>query len=387
MITPQEITKKARRKYREVLRAYLTGDTYFPMQFPVGKPTKNLVERRNFIQALSDNASQDGEDGYHIEWKTVNKRDLGEQTIPTHIVVESIDDYLVIVRKKTEFDNFTANVAKIRAKFPQLEGWMHQYPHHIIEYNDVWDDLLAVCRYFTLHPRPNVYIRELPISVHTKFIERHTTILRDLLDVVLPEAAIDNDASDFLQRFGLRDKPSLVRMRLLDEQLDWQYTINIDDISLPVDQLAHLLNKHIQPRHIIIVENLINFLTVPRHPGTVALFGGGFAVHILKDVAWLNQYNIVYWGDIDAHGFQILSDFRGIFPHTRSVLMDRDTLDANIHFTVRDNQNRAERFTNLHESERELLNYIWEHQLRLEQEHIPHQYAVEKIKRVLLGNS
>lgn len=387
MITPAEITKKARRKYHDVLRAYLSRELYFPLTFPVGKPAKNLVERRKAIQTLRDNASQIGEAGYKIEWKTVNKRDLGEQTIPTHIVFSSIDDYLAVVRKKTEFDVFKTNVAKIRAKFPQLEDWMYQYPHHIIEYQDVWDDLLAVCRYFTLHSRPNVYIRELPIAVHTKFIEKHTSILRNLLDIVLPKSTVNGDASDFIERFGLIDKPSLVRMRLLDEQLDWQYTIKIDDISLPVDQLEHLLNKHIQPRHIIVVENLINFLTVPSHPGTVALFGGGFGVHILKDVAWLEQCDVLYWGDIDAHGFQILSDFRSIFSHVRSVLMDKDTLDENIQFTVPDNQNRATRFVNLLENEQELLDYIWEYQLRLEQEHIPNQYAVDNIKKALLVKS
>jgi hypothetical protein len=34
----------------------------------------------------------------------------------------------------------------------------------------------------------------------------------------------------------------------------------------------------------------------------------------------------VYWGDIDTHGFAILSRLRGRFPHVRSMLMDRETL-------------------------------------------------------------
>lgn len=35
-----------------------------------------------------------------------------------------------------------------------------------------------------------------------------------------------------------------------------------------------------------------------------------------------------YWGDIDTHGFAILSRLRTHLPHTRSLLMDRDTLLA-----------------------------------------------------------
>jgi hypothetical protein len=35
---------------------------------------------------------------------------------------------------------------------------------------------------------------------------------------------------------------------------------------------------------------------------------------------------VIYWGDIDTHGFAILSRLRALFPHVRSFLMDRETL-------------------------------------------------------------
>lgn len=383
MITPEEITKKARRKYRDVLRAYLRHEIIFPIKFPVGKPTKDLAVRRKQIQVLRDQARSEGVLGYDVVWETTKQRDLGEQTVPKQILIASIEDYLTILCKKTEFNNFVTDVAKIRAKFPQLDDWLQQYPHRVIEHHGRWDDLLAVCDYFVKQPRPNVYIRELPIEVHTKFIERHKTILRTLLDALLPQETITHEASDFVHRFGLRDKPPLVRIRLLDEQLDWQYTLKVDDLALPVDQLAHLLEQHVQPRHVIIVENLINFLTLPPYPETVALFGGGFAVHMLRGIKWLNRCNLVYWGDIDAYGFQILSDFRGIFPHTRSALMDRETLDHHELFIVPDNQVKSERFAYLHDAEREVMRYVLQHHIRLEQEHIPHTYAVDRLKQIL----
>ena len=73
-------------------------------------------------------------------------------------------------------------------------------------------------------------------------------------------------------------------------------------------------------------ENLVNFLTLPRYAGSVGFFGSGFAVHLLAEVEWLHHCKIIYWGDIDAHGFQILSDLRGHFPHVHSVMMDQQTL-------------------------------------------------------------
>ena len=37
---------------------------------------------------------------------------------------------------------------------------------------------------------------------------------------------------------------------------------------------------------------------------------------------------MVYWGDLDTHGFAILNRLRHRFPNARSLLMDRGTLLA-----------------------------------------------------------
>jgi hypothetical protein len=43
-------------------------------------------------------------------------------------------------------------------------------------------------------------------------------------------------------------------------------------------------------------------------------------------LAWLADRDLLYWGDIDTHGFAILNRLRAAFPAARSVLMDRATL-------------------------------------------------------------
>jgi hypothetical protein len=43
---------------------------------------------------------------------------------------------------------------------------------------------------------------------------------------------------------------------------------------------------------------------------------------------WLHGKEIVYWGDIDTHGFDILNRLRGRFKSVRSMLMDADTVLA-----------------------------------------------------------
>jgi hypothetical protein len=51
---------------------------------------------------------------------------------------------------------------------------------------------------------------------------------------------------------------------------------------------------------------------------------------------WLNELDAIYWGDIDTHGFAILSRLRGMFPGVRSMLMDRVTLLAHREQWVRE---------------------------------------------------
>lgn len=60
--------------------------------------------------------------------------------------------------------------------------------------------------------------------------------------------------------------------------------------------------------------------------GRAGLFGGGYAIDLVRALPWLAKQPLHYWGDLDTHGFAILSRLRQYFPHTRSFLMDRDTL-------------------------------------------------------------
>lgn len=385
MITPADILKRAERHYKSVLRAWVEDATYTPISFPTGKPPRDLMTRRQAIETLRAHSNEAKGEGYSIEWQTINTRELGTQTTPTRIHINTLDDYLALIRKRTEFNHFIADVQKIRVRLPPLEIWMRAKPQDIIAHHGKWDDLLTVCQYFSESPRPSLYLRELPIAVHTKFIEQNMGILHDLLETILPPETIAHDASTFYQRFGLKDAPILVRLRLLDEQLDWQKGIRMDDISAPLEQVAHLLQDHIRPRHVIIVENLTTFLTLPRFAESVGIFGKGFGVSSLASLAWLNKVNILYWGDIDAHGFAILSDLRTYFPHTKAVMMDEATLNAHQAYIVTSKATTSGRFAHLTEAESQLAQDVLARDIRLEQEHIPHAYAVTMLKQVLYG--
>ena len=148
-----------------------------------------------------------------------------------------------------------------------------------------------------------------------------------------------------------------------------------NDISLPITQFKSL---NIPVRTIYIVENKMNMLTFPSKQDSIVLWGHGFGVDVLKDVEWLKSKRILYWGDLDTHGFLILSEIRKHFKQIESFLMDRETFDA---FFEDDKgiETNVENDLCLTQEEKEMFQYLKENSYRLEQEKIPYRYATTKI--------
>ncbi|MBR2262038.1 MAG: DUF2399 domain-containing protein [Paludibacteraceae bacterium] len=93
---------------------------------------------------------------------------------------------------------------------------------------------------------------------------------------------------------------------------------------------------------------------------------------------WLNNKHIYYWGDIDAQGFEILSQVRTYFPATQSFMMDKETFER---FNENDKGTKSNVATelNLSKEELELYDYLKDNDLRLEQEKIPFEYVIKNI--------
>ncbi len=84
----------------------------------------------------------------------------------------------------------------------------------------------------------------------------------------------------------------------------------------------------VEPRVAVIVENEISYLSVEVPDDGVVIWGRGFDVDGVGRLRWLAEADVVYWGDIDTHGFVILDRLRAWLPRAQSVLMDRETLLA-----------------------------------------------------------
>ena len=147
--------------------------------------------------------------------------------------------------------------------------------------------------------------------------------VEDAPETPLAAAAARTPATRFAQRHGFLDPPELVRFRLLDPGID--VLGGARDITVTAEAFSALK----LPAHTVIVtENQINFLALPDRPGTLAIYGAGYGFSSLRDARWLQDCRVLYWGDIDTHGFRILDQLRAVHPHVASILMDEATLLA-----------------------------------------------------------
>lgn len=379
MITATEIKKKAERKYHDYLRSIITCNPFEPIVIICDKkPSATIADYEKELKDIRSLSKEVKGYGYTIEWKTVNSKALGLQEFPDNVLFESAEDFERFLHKSNEVIGFRNNISKILAPFPSLKSWIEKYPMKVVENAEIWCDLLKVVTYFAENPRSNLYIRELPIEVHTKFIERNKAIIRELLDIVIaPYVCVEE--KDFEKRFNLKYLEPIVRMRILDMDVVSSCFNGVNDISMPVSQFCNL---SLPVSKVFVVENQVNFLTFPQVPDAVVVWGKGYAVSAIKDSIMLESSTLYYWGDLDAQGFEILSQFRGYFPKTQSVLMDKNTFDTYFEGDFGTPSNVSVEL-NLTTEEKTLYEYIKNNNLRLEQEKIPQSLVVKSIKDLL----
>ncbi len=325
---PKWIRDELSRKWESgrILRYMLNDDGLFPLQMPLKRPSsvdvnENFADIIRWIKMLKDNSKQVIGYGYELIEKEMVHRQSGRNHIITHAVVPTVQDSLRLLKKEREAGKFMELAQTIKTEWPVLYEWIYKYPHKVLAFRDDWYGILAVLRWFFDHPRCGLYLRQLDIGgIDTKFIEQRKGILTELLNIILPEDTIDQNAQSFELRYGLRVKPLLVRLRLLDSQIFIQ---GLSDMIIPVEQLADFKPD---VSRIFITENDTNGLCFPGVKKGLVIFGLGYGVDVLKTVDWLTEKEIYYWGDIDTHGFAILDKVRGFLTQTKSMLMDESTL-------------------------------------------------------------
>jgi len=314
---------------------------YFPLRIPLrGPSTRELGETFDAARRwITELARAECTPGFHLEWREFNHRQLGQNKVPIAAVFDNLDDVIVFAVKRREAARLSDATRTVLDRYPMLLPWLLRRPIEALERADEWPTLLATLDWFRLHPRSGRYLRQVDApGVHSKFVESRRSLVSELLELVLEQHAIDEKAKGsgaFVRRYGLVDKPVLVRVRSLDETTGFCVAVpgmpaaTVAELAVRQEDFASLFPPGGSPfNEVFITENEVNYLAFPARRNAVVVLGGGYGFSQLAGAVWLHGPRIRYWGDLDTHGFAILDQFRSTFPEAESFLMDRDTLLA-----------------------------------------------------------
>jgi len=301
-----------------LLTAFAEGMDWEPLSVPLRGPVAGeIAERLAEVQEWAAEWGRAGRGPLRVEYKKVGGRQVGSNMIPARAWIDGYDHVWELLGVRAEVRRFSSLVQATAESCPRLVPWVTRRPMQLLRLADRWDKLLATVRWIDERQSPGMYLRQLDLpGVDTKFIERHRGVLAELLDLQLAPDRIDADAADFAGRYRFRRKPGYVRFR-------WPGLCGFSELSVRTDEFAAPPSG---ASRAYVVENEITYLAFPLPGDAVVIFGGGYAVDVLEPLGWLTDLDLVYWGDIDTHGFAILNRLRHRFGHARSMLMDRATL-------------------------------------------------------------
>jgi hypothetical protein len=336
MVSPEAIRRWAERRYPGYLSSLVLGGDVFPLDLRFrkvkpGEAAARFKELRDELAELRSRSDESGRLSYRVEWEERNDRLAGNQRLPRRVYFPDAASFLGFLGKAEQAQCFSVDVGAILSAFPTLKPWVARHAEKVAAASGLWRDLVKVLQWFERHPRPGVFMREIPAVEDTKFIEQNRALLRELLDLILPSDAVNRDAPTFEERFGLRQPESLVRVRFLDRAIAARYLSGVEDLAVSAGELSRMGFPEVAV--VIIVENKASFanldvlLSLPEIPSALAVFGSGFATLAFKECRWMCQRRVLYWGDIDTQGLRILASLRKAFPNAESILMDNETFD------------------------------------------------------------
>lgn len=371
----QEMMRQLEKKWQKgyPLLSTIGQKDFLPHSMKLRHPTtndcnENLTDVIRWAKEIRRHEKTATSLGYRVDDKTFRNSITGKNTLPIRIVIDTMEDCVFLLQKEKELSWFLHNHEKMIAFDERLTVLLSKHPLQYAQDVSI-ERILLVANFFLEHEVKELYLRQLTIDgIDTKFVEQNQSILADFLDILLPQNKIQSEESDFEKRYFLRKKPILVRFRLLDPSLGF---CGITDFTVP---LAEFSKAKLPVETVFIVENETNFLSFPNVKNACLIFGKGYGVGSLREANWLQHRNIYYWGDLDTHGFKILSEVRKFLPHLQSFLMDEATLLSHKNSWVVESAPHLESISNLTDDEYYLVcklqSNVWGESVRLEQEMI-----------------
>ena len=332
MITLRYIETWAEKQWLGVLKARLKGESFFPKRVLDHNKVKDERLEFHIYEELRTNAKKVIDSDRTLIQKPYGytcylvEKGQNKGAVNT-IEFVTLEDYLSFCDRERDFADFCSLSSRLIERFPQLKDWLTHSPGKVLDPDLDWQGIVSVLQFFIDNPKPNLYLRELLLPVDTKFIEHNRALLDTLLELVLPDEAIDGEEEIFEKKYGLQWVEPLIRICFLDSELQISCDEHDGDFGLPISALA---TRDWPVQKVLVVENLTTLVSLRDRglPNVLGLHGHGYRIANFKDLEWLRHCEVYYWGDIDVQGFEILSLFRQKFRELeiKSVLMDEATI-------------------------------------------------------------
>ncbi len=383
MKTPEEareqIKKRFASKHREWLCA-LDEEKAWPLEIALGIPAEaEAAQSIDAVGAWAQSWRDCGKPG-RIVWAERRWRNLGRQTVPEKLVLESAEQVAEWVGQSGRWQRAAERYGQFIRRWPSVGQALSKHFDVLADYSsEDFERLAGMLAWLEANPASGLYLRQLPVpGLDSKWLETRTRLLADLLCALREGGSAEQGFYDLC---GLRPVPALLRLRILDADLRHRVD-GLSDLSAPPSDLAVI---SLRPSRVFVVENLQTGLAFPDLPGTVLFMRLGYGVDALAALPWLSGAELYYWGDCDTHGIAILNRARAHFPEVRSVLMDERTLQHHKPLWVEEpDQHPAADLPLLTLEERAVYHALktnaWGSKVRLEQERVSWGYALQVIR-------
>lgn len=381
-----QIRLKAKRKLPLVYRDLIAGKNPFPWTVPLNRDSlgEDLILWREEMNSLRKiDKAHSGQLGPIVHSKTVKTRKFGEQIFPDKVIFESVEDLVGFLNATTDYSRLLALVAQTRT-IPEMEPWLLKptSPKRLLEYEKIWDQVLEVCQYFLVRNDFKLLPKLFPISVHSKFIEENRGLLSEIFGLVLPLDRVNSSGKTFEERYKIATVESRIRFRIPNKDLQKELDSAFSEIEAPLSEVVEYFEGLHKEIPFFIVENKTNLLSFPAEFQGIVIFGSGFLVGAFKRYKFLERNQLFYWGDIDAHGFEILAIVKEQFRQAQAFLMSEEILNNHWQGTRGCASDRRGKPVSLSKEELALYIKIKNGEKRLEQEKIPLSVIEEGLREL-----
>ena len=365
---------------KQLKRGMFLTEPGWPRTFAVNLPKRDELESDapRFLDIDEDTRRRAGRCGIDVH---TTRRLIGGRPVElvSHVTVPDERAALRAVPRATADAYRTARsrIERLQAERGVSPDTAVYVARMVRNENDAdFDRLMTAVAYFAAHDTTGRTTRMVPLpGFSAKWLDMRKT----RLDAIRILTGKDD--------LGLEERPTELHFRFLDPDMAGKPDQTVAEPS-PYDPTLDI-------RYAVIVENKDTYRKMmPTIRHGICVFGSGNAVVLTPQLLpWLADPSIrvIYWGDLDARGFEILASLRDAGLDCASMLMDRAAYDAYaVYGTDVDEHGNPIRprepkpLRSLTDAERSLYTFLCTGadggHPRLEQEHIPAQTAADRLQ-------